>query len=178
MPASVPGYASAVHEIAGQCDGDWPFDTVVTAHGTGSTAAGLWTGLALWGRPCRVVAVAVARRQALERFGTRAPLDLGREAWAHYGLPGVPPGDVVCDWVLGHGEDGYAVPSAAADAALRRVARDDGYLLDPIYTARAFLGLEAQVASGAIAAGSRVLFVHTGGLSTTPLPDTRKEMPR
>lgn len=176
MPAAVPGYASAVDEIAGQCGGTWPFDVVLTPHGTGSTAAGLWVGLALSGVTCRVATVAVARRDALERFGTPHPRVLGEQAWAHFDLPGTPGPSTTCEWLLGYGEAGYAVPSAAADAALRRLARDDGYLLDPVYTARAFAGLEAEVARGAIPAGARVLFVHTGGLTTTPLADKRKDM--
>ena len=175
MPESVPGYAAAIGEIAQQCNGTWPFDIVVTAHGTGSTAAGLWAGLALCGLVCRVVAIAVARRDALERFNTQHPRILGEHAWTHFGLPGVPSPSTSCEWVLGYGEDGYAVPSAHADAALRRLARDDGYLLDPVYTARAFAGLEGEVAKGTIPRGTRVLLVHTGGLTTTPLADKRKD---
>lgn len=175
MPESMPGYASAVDEIVTQCDGTWPFDVVLTAHGTGSTAAGLWMGLALSDVACRVAAVAVSRRDALDRFGTPHPRVLGERAWTFFDLPATPSSATVCDWVLGYGEAGYAVPSAEADAALRRLARDDGYLLDPVYTARAFAGLEGEVARGAIPAGARVLFLHTGGLTTTPLGDTRKD---
>ncbi len=177
MPESVPAYAAAIAEIAHQCDGTWPFDVVVTAHGTGSTAAGLWAGLARCGVACRVVAIAVARRDALERFGTQHPRMLGEHAWTHFGLAGAPHPSTTCDWVLGYGEAGYAVPSADADAALRRLAHDDGYLLDPVYTARAFAGLEGEMAKGTIPRGARVLLVHTGGLTTTPLADKRKDSP-
>ena len=175
MPESVPGYASSVAEIVEQCDGTWPFDVVVTAHGTGSTAAGLWVGLAMSGITCRVMTVAVARRDALERFRTPHPRVLGEQAWTHFALPGTPAASATCEWLLGYGESGYAVPSADADAALRQLARDDGYLLDPVYTARAFAGLEGEVSGGAIEAGSRVLFVHTGGLTTSSLAEKRKD---
>ena len=43
-------------------------------------------------------------------------------------------------------------------------ARLEGLLLDPVYTGKAMAGLIAHVRSGRIAAGSRVLFLHTGGL--------------
>ena len=36
--------------------------------------------------------------------------------------------------------------------------------LDPVYTGKAMAGLIAHVRAGRIAAGSRVLFIHTGGL--------------
>ena len=42
-------------------------------------------------------------------------------------------------------------------------ARQEGLLLDPVYTGKAMAGLIAHVRSGRIAAGSRVLFIHTGG---------------
>lgn len=176
MSSAVPGYAAAVAEIARQCDGSWPFDEVVTAHGTGSTAAGLWAGLALCGVRTRVLAMAVARRDALERFGTPHPRTLGEQAWAHFALPGSPSADTRCEWIMGYGEAGYAVPTDDADQWIRHVARDEGYLLDPIYTARACAALAGEVARGTIARGSRVLFLHTGGLTTTPLADKRKDL--
>ena len=43
-------------------------------------------------------------------------------------------------------------------------ARREALLLDPVYTGKAMAGLIAHVRSGRSAAGSRVLFVHTGGL--------------
>ena len=43
-------------------------------------------------------------------------------------------------------------------------ARHEGLLLDPVYTAKTMAGLVAHVRAGRIARGSRVLFVHTGGL--------------
>lgn len=49
-----------------------------------------------------------------------------------------------------------------------------GNRLDPIYTARAFAGLEADAAAASIPQGSRVLFLHTGGRSITPLLEKRK----
>ena len=39
----------------------------------------------------------------------------------------------------------------------------EALLLDPVYTGKAMAGLLAHVRAGRIAAGSRVLFLHTGG---------------
>ena len=36
-------------------------------------------------------------------------------------------------------------------------------MLDPVYTGRTMAGLIALARTGTIAAGSRVLFIHTGG---------------
>lgn len=59
---------------------------------------------------------------------------------------------------------GYGIRSEAGDSAIELVAQKEGILLDPTYTGKAFAGLLGKVRSGAIAPGSRVLFVHSGGV--------------
>ena len=58
---------------------------------------------------------------------------------------------------------GYGRLNDAVGEAMAMVARQEGLLLDPVYTGKAMAGLIAHVRSGRIAPGSRVLFVHTGG---------------
>jgi D-cysteine desulfhydrase len=67
-------------------------------------------------------------------------------------------------WVEdGYVGPGYGQPSADGVAAIHRAARDEGVLLDPVYTGKAMAGLIALVGQGAIPRGARVLFVHCGG---------------
>ena len=168
MPSSVPGYAAAVLEVARQCDGAWPFDAVVVAYGTGSTSAGLLAGLALAGARATVFAVSVSSAAAMERFHATSPERLAQSAIDLYDWPvTLGDGPARCEWVCPPGEPGYGIPTAASDAALQRFARDEGYLLDPTYTAKAAAALLAMASDGRLARGGRVLFVHTGGLSTT-----------
>jgi 1-aminocyclopropane-1-carboxylate deaminase/D-cysteine desulfhydrase-like pyridoxal-dependent ACC family enzyme len=74
---------------------------------------------------------------------------------------------------FGFAEEGYSIPSVGGDQAIRLLAREEGYLLDPIYTAKAFHGLLTMVDDGRIKSGTRVLFLHTGGLSMTPITERR-----
>jgi len=57
---------------------------------------------------------------------------------------------------------------ARLDAELARFIldceREAGIPLDPLYTGKALLALRDQVGSGAFACGTRLVFVHTGGL--------------
>jgi 1-aminocyclopropane-1-carboxylate deaminase/D-cysteine desulfhydrase-like pyridoxal-dependent ACC family enzyme len=173
MPSSVPGYASCVQEILAHTDGEWPFDAVVVAYGTGSTSAGLLAGLALADVPATVYAVAVSSRAAMASFSAAAPAALVQAAIDLYGWPlSLNATAARCVWDRPEAEPGYGVRTDASDAALRRVARDEGYLLDPTYTAKAAAALMAMVADGRVARGTRVLFVHTGGLSTTAAADS------
>ena len=57
----------------------------------------------------------------------------------------------------------YGTASAAGDEALNMLARNEGILLDPIYTAKAMAALMDDARQGRLAPGRPVVFVHTGG---------------
>ena len=59
--------------------------------------------------------------------------------------------------------DGYGRPTLAAAEATELLARTEGILTDPIYTAKALAGLVATVRAGAWD-GKRIVFWHAGGL--------------
>jgi 1-aminocyclopropane-1-carboxylate deaminase/D-cysteine desulfhydrase-like pyridoxal-dependent ACC family enzyme len=63
--------------------------------------------------------------------------------------------------------DGYGIPTAASTDALHLVARREGILLDPVYTAKAMAGLLARVRAGEFTSEQSVLFWHTGGQVVT-----------
>ena len=50
-----------------------------------------------------------------------------------------------------------------ANSALELVARSEGTLLDPVYTAKAMAGLIDKIEAGEISESETVVFVHTGG---------------
>ncbi len=58
---------------------------------------------------------------------------------------------------------GYGRPTASAAEAADLLARSEGILVDPIYTAKALAGLIAAVRAGAWD-GERIVFWHAGGL--------------
>ncbi len=72
------------------------------------------------------------------------------------------------------GEDGYRLHEACGagfgqvDQALRQFMddceRDSGVPLEGVYTGKALLALQREVQAGGFAPGTRVVFVHTGGL--------------
>jgi D-cysteine desulfhydrase family pyridoxal phosphate-dependent enzyme len=58
----------------------------------------------------------------------------------------------------------YGVPTDDGMAAIRLVARTEGIILEPTYTAKAMAGLIDHVRRGVIGRDETVVFVHTGGL--------------
>ncbi|MEL6745202.1 MAG: pyridoxal-phosphate dependent enzyme, partial [Pseudomonadota bacterium] len=61
---------------------------------------------------------------------------------------------------------GYGQIGPAAFGAMKMMARAEGLILDPVYTAKVFAAIPALVEAGDIAQGSKVLFIHTGGLAS------------
>jgi 1-aminocyclopropane-1-carboxylate deaminase/D-cysteine desulfhydrase-like pyridoxal-dependent ACC family enzyme len=59
--------------------------------------------------------------------------------------------------------EGYGVPTEAGIAAVRLCAQQEGLLLDPVYSGKAFSGLVDQIEGGEWRSGQNVVFVHTGG---------------
>lgn len=59
---------------------------------------------------------------------------------------------------------GYGLLSREARVAIELVARTEGLLLDPFYTGKAMAGLIDHIRRGTVRPGSRVVFIHTGGL--------------
>ncbi|MEA2538044.1 MAG: L-cysteate sulfo-lyase [Chloroflexota bacterium] len=132
-------------------------DCVVVPSATGGTQAGLLVGIRTAGSVATVVrGVAVTPLDELRAAIADALVGLA----AVGGLAAVDDADVVLDGTqLG---DGYGHPTAAADEAARLLARTEGILVDPIYTAKALAGLIALVRSGRLD-GGRAVFWHAGG---------------
>ena len=131
-------------------------DAIVLPSATGGTQAGLVVGCALRSPSTVVDGVVVARpaedlRPAIEMIvGELA-------AWTG---ASVPPDAIRLDSEqLG---DGYGRRTDAGDEATRLLARTEGILVDPIYTAKALAGLIAAVRAGHHD-GQTVVFWHAGG---------------
>ncbi|MEO5939469.1 MAG: pyridoxal-phosphate dependent enzyme [Candidatus Limnocylindrales bacterium] len=130
--------------------------TIVLPSATGGTQAGVLTGVSLGSPPIHDVAgIAVGSPAADLRPTILGLLDGLTEL---IGLR-VPDERVVLDDdQLG---EGYGRPTEAADEAARLLARTEGILVDPIYTAKALAGLVARVRDGRLS--GPVVFWHAGG---------------
>ena len=157
-PLGALGYVDAAHEILGQ-SGD--FDVYVVASGSGSTHAGLLAGLRGAGSMARVIGSCV-RRDAMAQ-GPRIRRVTDRLAKLYPGAGAVSDDDIVVwDGALA---PGYGQLGPAGRDAMMRMAHAEGLHLDPVYTAKSFAAVLAHVETGDIPQGSRVCFVHTGGLA-------------
>ena len=63
----------------------------------------------------------------------------------------------------GVGGPSYGIPNDDGNAAIKLMAAQEGILLDPVYTGKAFAGLVADIKEGKYARDESVVFLHTGG---------------
>jgi D-cysteine desulfhydrase len=164
------GYAAAYEEAEGQrARGEIPglstvhrFDTMVTAHGSGGTQAGLLLGkLAAGdaGENTRIVGINVC-------YDGKESFRLVKDAlWLSIQQHRLPlsfaAADIeVKDGFLGRG---YGLSTPEELKFIAKVARTEGMLVDPVYTGKGLYGLYQTVKQDRAAFGERVLFWHTGG---------------
>lgn len=166
-PLGLWGYIRQAAELAVQlreagldgCD-------VVCAVSSGGTYAGLVAGMLLHKLDrLRMFAVPVSDDEPYHR---REATRLIRDAAAQFGLP-IELREEDLRFLNGYVGEGYAKPYRESVALLRTLARCEGVLLDPVYTAKAFFGMVDGLRRGRIGrnedgSGRPVVFVHTGGV--------------
>ena len=152
-PLGTVSYAVCAQEIAAQCDS---VGHIVTAAGSGGTAAGLLLGAKLYLPGARVTGIAV----------DDDPLEDVVPSLAEDAADLL---DVSLS--LNHGDlrivprtgDGYGIPNPADTPYIEELARLEGILLDPVYTGKAWAGMMELLKEGAFDGDGSVIFVHTGG---------------
>jgi D-cysteine desulfhydrase family pyridoxal phosphate-dependent enzyme len=149
-------YALAMQEFLSQ---DQPVDWIVFPSSSGGTQAGLVLGARLFGFQGKVLGISIDEpaqvlKERVAGLATAAAELLGERLTFQ-------PEDILvnADYLGG----GYGVMGALEQEAIRLFARNEGILLDPVYTGRAAGGLIDLIRRDFFAPGERVLFWHTGG---------------
>ncbi|UWQ75314.1 D-cysteine desulfhydrase family protein [Leisingera sp. M658] len=156
-PLGALGYVQGGAELAAQIGG---FDAAVVPSGSGATHAGFLTGVRLAGITAPVFGICVRRDAALQKARLEAVADALADLM---GIPRPFGRDDILTWD-GALAPGYGRAGPATCAALQRMARAEGILLDPVYSAKTFAGLLGLLEEGSIRKGQKVLLLHTGGL--------------
>ncbi len=158
------GYVEALLELGRQVkqEDDLPgFDHVYQATGSGGTLAGLLAGKELLQLDFELVPVDVGLVEPGFKEDIAA---LAEQALSLLGAGrSIAPDSFVIE--AEHAGPGYEIPSIESSVALKTLAREEGILVGPVYTAKALSAMFAHLESGRIKKGSRVLFWHTGGAS-------------
>lgn len=160
-PVGAAAYVRAAFELAAQLveRGVAASRLLLATSTSGGTQAGLVLGAVLLGQPSRVVGIAVEPDAATIR---QRVAELANATADLLEVPvRITPEMVEVDdrWV----GPGYSVPEETTIEALQLAARQEGLVLDPVYTGKAMAGLIGAIRGGEIGADETVVFLHTGG---------------
>ena len=159
-PLGAVGYVVAFAELLEQTQAAGFEPTyVVHATGSGGTQAGLVVGAKAMSPGCRVIGISVSDPKG--PFADDV-LEIGRatdEAFG-LGLEVMPDEVIVFDEYLGAG---YGIVDKAVAETIRLVFQTEGTVLDPVYTAKAMIGLRDLIKTGFFNPKDKVVFMHTGG---------------
>ena len=156
-PLGALGYMLAAQEVVEQ---GIAFDCAVVGSGSGYTHAGFLCGLRALN--IRVPVHGACVRRSAERQRERVST-IARKLETLLGCPPLLGNDDVLTWDMALAP-GYGRVGPAAREAISLMARCEGLFVDPVYTAKSLAVLIALARDGTVAQGSRVLFIHTGGL--------------
>lgn len=158
-PTGALGYANCAQEIAEHSrDTGQHFDWLVMGTGSTGTQAGLVAGFHAIGHDLPVMGVSV--RQPRERQ-MNAVHALTQKTLSKLGADGLPLSKIIVD--DGYVGEGYGIPAESTLEAIRLLARQEGILLDPVYSAKGMAGLIGMIRKGFFKPEDNVLFLHTGG---------------
>jgi len=162
-PLGAAGYFSAMEELIPQARAmGESIDAIVFASSSGGTHAGIIAGARALHFGGAVIGVAVEKGEAGGAHFAGRVREIAGETLRLCAGEALPADEVVrLDGRFSGG--GYGVVGPAERDAIRLLARLEGILLDPVYTARAMGALIAMVGAGEFARDDTVLFWHTGG---------------
>jgi D-cysteine desulfhydrase len=158
IPLGALGFVRAVQETKAQLESlNTRLDYVFHSSSSGGTQAGIVAGCQLFDwREAQVIGVSADDSSAsiseevgkiIRGVGEALSAQLSGEA-------------TVLDEYVGAG---YGVPSTQGAEAIELLARTEGVILDPVYTAKAMAALIDWVRKGSLTENDNVMFWHTGG---------------
>lgn len=152
-------YVDFILELQEQLKADGVQPDFIYCSSAGATQSGMVLGARALGLPWQIIGIAPIRWdedifQKLARTANTAAktLDLNLTLGSD---------DFVND--DGYIGESYGKTSQAGLEALKFMARTEGIILDPMYTAKALAGLVDHIRKGRLSKNETVIFVHTGG---------------
>lgn len=155
------GYIEGGRELLRDCAraGFTP-DAVCVATGSGGTHLGLCLAMAEAEPGCRVRGYAVC--DSRRYFQEKACQDLAAFVARYGAVDGFDPASI--DVEERYRGPAYAVADPEVWQTIGRAARQEGLVLDPVYTGKALHGTLRDLTEGPLADCRNVVFVHTGGI--------------
>lgn len=158
------GYVQAAGELKQQLEREkLSVDYIFFASSSGGMQAGLTLGMELYGLRSELMPVSIDKEDIGETLLEEKIHELLREGKDNLKLQKTFSKQDV-PLIRDFNKAGYGVITDKEKEAISTLARLEGIILDPVYTARAFYGMMYYLRNNLIKPGSTVLFWHTGGI--------------
>lgn len=138
------------------------FDTICVASGSGGTYAGLYLGNQYFKAGKEIIGINIYDKEKDFPRITQSIITEGLQQTGNEGLlEGLDFHQVTTlnDYV----EGGYGLTTPEGIQFIKNFAREEGILLDPVYTGKAMHGLFREFATHNNVLKGNILFIHTGG---------------
>lgn len=159
-PTGALGYVNCAMELVGQAnDRSLRIDHLVTATGSAGTQAGLLAGLEGTRSGIPVLGICVNANKETQEGKVFA---LAEKTAEFLGIPG----SIKRESVVANGDyvgPGYGLSTDGMIEAVQLLAREEGILLDPVYSGKGMAGLIDLVRKGKYRKDENIVFIHTGG---------------
>jgi L-cysteate sulfo-lyase len=159
-PTGALGYVNCAMELVGQLnDRSLKIDHLVTATGSAGTQSGLVVGLEGTRSGIPVLGICVNADKETQEEKVFA---LAERTTEFLGIPG----SVKRETVVANGDyvgPGYGLPTDGMIEATELLARQEGILLDPVYSGKGMAGLIDLIRKGKFRKDENIVFLHTGG---------------
>ncbi len=159
-PTGTLGYVNCAMELVGQAnDRSLRIDHLVTATGSAGTQAGLLAGLEGTRSGIPVLGICVNADKEIQE---EKVFTLAEKTAVFLGIPG----SVKRETVVANGDyvgPGYGLPTDGMIEAVHLLAREEGILLDPVYSGKGMAGMIDLIRKGKFHKDENVVFLHTGG---------------
>ena len=136
------------------------FDTIIDTVGSGGTFAGLYLSNLIFGKNRRFAGVNVSENS---EFFQKRISEICTETGKYLGLhiKFDPQRIEIIDGYVGRG---YALSRPEELEFLKVFARQEGIILDPVYTGKCMYGFYNEAKKGRFKDAENILFMHTGGI--------------
>ena len=157
------GYVRAMKELLQQqTETGIRIDHIILPTSSGGTQAGMILGKKIFGIHASIIGINIDKTPIFDKPAEDHILDIAGKAAFKMNLNLTPERrDVTVN--RDYDKKGYGILTAAEKSAIRMMAQEEGILLDPVYTGRAFAGLLDMLRLHFFRPGSAILFWHTGG---------------
>ena len=156
------GYIDAIDELKTQMEYlQVKFDYIVFASSSGGTQAGMILGKKLYNVRAELIGIEIGKMYQNKTLEQHIQI-ISNYAVEHFNLPArVEEDDITV--IHEYSKPGYSVITDLERNAIYTLGQEEGIILDPVYTGRAFGGLLDLIEKGYFPKHSKILFWHTGG---------------